>query len=73
MEEQIAKLTEDCSAEIASAASESELYSVKVRYLGKSGLISELMKGMRNVPPEQRPGWSARPGGPGAALPIRHR
>ena len=54
MEEQIAKLTEDCSAEIASAASESELYSVKVRYLGKSGLISELMKGMRNVPPEQR-------------------
>ena len=38
MEEQIAKLTEDCSAEIASAASESELYSVKVRYLGKSGI-----------------------------------
>lgn len=55
MEEQIKNLTSDCIAEIDASTTESELYSVKVRYLGKSGLISELMKGMRNLSPEQRP------------------
>ncbi len=55
MEEQIKQLAEDCSGEIAAATSENELYAVKVRYLGKSGLISELMKGMRNLTPEERP------------------
>ncbi|MBQ7227629.1 MAG: phenylalanine--tRNA ligase subunit alpha, partial [Clostridia bacterium] len=55
MEEQIRKLTEECSNEISLANSENELYSVKVKYLGKSGQISEIMKGMRNLTPEQRP------------------
>ena len=55
MEEQIKKLTDDCSAEIFKAESSSDLYSVKVKYLGKSGLISDIMKGMRNLTPEQRP------------------
>lgn len=55
MEEQIKKLAVDCNGEIASAGSESELYAVKVKYLGKSGLISEIMKGMRNLTAEERP------------------
>ena len=55
MEEQLKSLAAECTAEIGAAASESELYAVRVKYLGKSGLISELMKGMRNLTPEQRP------------------
>lgn len=55
MREEAKKLVKDCEAEIAAASSTSGLYEVKVKYLGKSGLISELMKGMRNVPPEEKP------------------
>lgn len=55
MEEQVRSLASACAAEIDGAKTESELYAVKVKYLGKSGLISELMKGMRNLSPEQRP------------------
>ena len=55
MEEKIGQLTRDCGEEIAAAGSESALYAVRVKYLGKSGLISDLMKGMKDLAPEQRP------------------
>ena len=55
MEEQIELLVKQCGDEIAAAESESALSAVKVRYLGKNGLISELMKGMKNLSPEMRP------------------
>ena len=55
MKEKIEQLRADCLKQIKSASSENELSSVKVKYLGKSGLISELMKGMRDVPAEERP------------------
>lgn len=61
MEEKIGQLTRDCGEEIAAAGSESALYAVRVKYLGKSGLISDLMKGMKDLAPEQRPvmgNWS---------------
>ncbi len=55
MEEQIERLARECREEISAAGSENALYAVRVKFLGKSGLISELMKGMRNLAPEQRP------------------
>ncbi|HIW02504.1 MAG TPA: phenylalanine--tRNA ligase subunit alpha [Candidatus Protoclostridium stercorigallinarum] len=55
MEEKIGQLTRDCGEEIAAAGSENALYAVRVKYLGKSGLISDLMKGMKDLAPEQRP------------------
>ena len=55
MDEKIKQLQADCEAEINGAATESELYNVRVKYLGKSGLISDLMKGMRDLAPEMRP------------------
>lgn len=55
MEEKIKQLQADCEAEINGAATESELCNVRVKYLGKSGLISDLMKGMRDLAPEMRP------------------
>lgn len=55
MEEQIERLARECREEIFAAGSENALYAVRVKFLGKSGLISELMKGMRNLSSEQRP------------------
>lgn len=55
MKEEMAKLSADCEAEIAAAETESALYAVRVKYLGKSGQISELMKGMRDLSAEERP------------------
>ena len=55
MEEQIIKLVSQCESEVIAAATQNELYGVRVKYMGKSGLISEIMKGMRDVSPEQRP------------------
>ena len=37
------------------AVSEAELQQVKSRFLGKKGEVTGLMKGMRDLPPEQRP------------------
>lgn len=55
MEEKIRQLTQACSEEIAAAGSENALYAVRVKYLGKNGLISDLMKGMKDLTPQQRP------------------
>lgn len=55
MEEKIEQLAAECGNEIAAADSENALYAVRVKYLGKSGLISELMKGMKDLSPEMRP------------------
>lgn len=55
MQEKIDKLKsiiEEASANIKSSKS---LMEMKMKFLGKQGEISELMKGMRDVPKEQRP------------------
>jgi phenylalanyl-tRNA synthetase alpha chain len=41
-------------------ASASELMQVKARYLGKSGTIGELMKGLGGLPPAEKPAAGAR-------------
>lgn len=48
----IEKQIDDALQEIKSSKS---LLELKMRFLGKSGEISALMKNMRDVPPEQRP------------------
>ncbi|NJD91081.1 MAG: phenylalanine--tRNA ligase subunit alpha, partial [Geobacter sp.] len=55
MKEQLEKLRVAASAEIASAVSEEELQSLKVRYLGKKGEITAIMKGIGALSPEERP------------------
>ena len=40
---------------IADATNSAELNNVRVKYLGKSGEISLLMRDMANVPKEERP------------------
>ena len=49
MKEKIEQLKAQFDAEIAAAASLSDLEGLRVNFLGKKGHIAELMKGLRDV------------------------
>ena len=55
MENELVKFKESALAEIQEAKTPIELDSVRVRYLGRAGLISKLSESMRDVPKEERP------------------
>ena len=59
MKEQIESIRAELEALAAgegpAASSSRELYELKMEYLGKTGKISALSKGMRDVSPEERP------------------
>lgn len=55
MQQEITSLRHQFRNEIASAGSSQDLENVKVKYLGKKGPIQNLMKVLKDVPPEQRP------------------
>lgn len=54
MQEQIASLKAEISAEIASAADLAALEDIRVAALGKKGSVSGLMKGLGGMSPEER-------------------
>jgi phenylalanyl-tRNA synthetase alpha chain len=55
MENELVKFKESALAEIQAAKTPIELDNVRVRYLGRAGLISKLSESMRDVPKEERP------------------
>lgn len=55
MQEKITALRAECAQEIEQCTTSSQLQEVKVKYMGKSGLITALLKGMKDVAPEDRP------------------
>ena len=55
MENKIKVILENAKQDVLACNSLKELYDVKVKYLGKSGEVTELSKGMRDVPKEDRP------------------
>lgn len=55
MKEKIEQIRAAIGEEIGKTGSRKELFELKMRYLGKTGEISALSKGMRDVPPEERP------------------
>ena len=55
MEQQVEALRADALAAIGSVTERSALDAVRVRFLGKSGLITALSEGMRTVSKEERP------------------
>ncbi len=55
MTSQIEGLREEALTAIKAATDRAALDAVRVRYLGKSGTITALSEGMRDVPKEQRP------------------
>ncbi len=55
MKEKLALIKQKASADISNSANNKELFDVKVKYFGKSGEITELLKGMKDLPKEERP------------------
>ena len=55
MKEKLSNIKELANVDVLSVASLKELFDVKVKYFGKTGLITELSKGMKDVPKEERP------------------
>ncbi len=54
--ERIEVLREEALSAVASAGSTADLESVRVRYLGRSAGLTEIKKGIRDLPPEERRG-----------------
>ena len=55
MKEQIAKIKEDALKEIENSNELQELENARVKYLGKKGELTALLKGMKDLSPEERP------------------
>ncbi len=55
MEEQIAKIKEQSLKEIEGSKALQELENARVKYLGKKGELTALLKGMKDLTPEERP------------------
>ncbi len=55
LEGQLARLMAEVEAALASAADEAATEAVRVRYLGKKGLLTEHLKRLGELPPEERP------------------
>ncbi len=55
MKEKIAKLIEEAKSAIKSSDSLASINNVKVKYLGKSGELTQLLRGMKDLPQEERP------------------
>jgi phenylalanyl-tRNA synthetase alpha chain len=55
MEEKLKAIEKEALERLRSAEDLRELDSIRVKYLGKKGSLTELLRGMRHVPPEDRP------------------
>lgn len=55
MREKLMKLKDEALAKIAQISQEKELQDVKVEYLGKKSPITEVLRGMGQLPAEERP------------------
>lgn len=55
LNETMAQIQQDCLSQIASADTSTVLTDVKVRFLGKSGAFTGLLKSLKSVPPAEKP------------------
>ncbi len=52
--EDVAKLRAEIESSLAQAKSIEDLNSIKVKYLGKKGLLTNLLKSLKELPLEER-------------------
>src|SRR5258708_2634082 len=55
MKEQLEEIRRRAMAELTDDADEAQIDAVRVRVLGRSGELTEIMRGMREVPNAERP------------------
>jgi len=53
--EDILSLKKEAEQELKAAKSAEELEKARIKYLGRKGLLPEIMKGLKTLPPEERP------------------
>lgn len=59
MRETVERLREEALAAVAAAARPEELEALRVRYLGRKGELTRILRGLGQVPPEERPALGA--------------
>ena len=59
MKEQLEKIRSLASEAISLASDEQKLEEARIRFLGKKGELTAILRGMGNVPPEERPSVGA--------------
>jgi len=59
LKEKIENLKNQAIAEITNSKNSKELYDLKVKYLGKKGELTSLLRGMESLSPEERPKMGA--------------
>ncbi len=60
MEERIKRLHAEAEAALAAAQDGETLEQVRIRYLGKKGELTQLLRGLGQLPPDERPRRVAR-------------
>lgn len=55
MQEKIKQILESVKTKIAEVKEQNDLFQINTQYLGKNGEISALMRGLKDVPSEERP------------------
>jgi len=55
MKEHIEQIRIQAEQELAQADSDREVEEIRIRYLGKKGALTSLLKELRNVSPDERP------------------
>lgn len=60
METSIEQLKEEALAALAVTKDSTELQALHVRYLGKKGLLTQHLRGMATLPPEERPAFGQK-------------
>lgn len=55
MEEKLKTIEKEALEQLRSAVDLRELDSIRVKYLGKKGSLTEVLRGMKDIPPEDRP------------------
>ena len=59
MEQELQRIKEEALSAIKSASDEQALHDVRVKYLGKKGEVTALLKGLGKLSPEERPKMGA--------------
>jgi phenylalanyl-tRNA synthetase alpha chain len=55
MKDRLKEIEENASREIEDAQDKEVLESLRIRYLGRKGIITQILRGLKDLPPENRP------------------
>ena len=63
IEQEIAQLSEAALMEVRQAASPEELEALRVKYLGRKGSLTKVLRGLKDLDPDLRRRWVPKPTG----------